>query len=56
MARRMLKAPPANPRDNISWTSKISPRDVNMFLNMFEKALKIERAGVLCFNGLLYSK
>ena len=38
----MLKATPANPRDYISWTFKISPRDgICVFENMFKKALKI---------------
>ena len=38
---RMLKAPPLIPRTYISHSSKIDPTEgINMFKNMFEKALK----------------
>ena len=46
----MLKAPPVNPWDYISRTSKISPRGA---VNMFEKALKKEKK---VDNGLFSTK
>ena len=50
----MLKGTSVNPRDYISWTSKISLREgVNMFENMFKKSSKTRKK---VDNGLLLKK